>query len=54
MSHFYQTTEQVALYLERSLEVMQQLLPTVELPGNHLVVPFEAIPPYARVSEEEG
>ena len=50
----YLTPEQVALYLERSAEAMQNLLPTVEVPGNRLVVPMEAIPPYARVSEAEG
>ena len=54
MKAHYLTQKQVALFLERSIEAMQNLLPTVELPGNRLVVPVEAIPLYARVSEEEG
>ncbi|MDI3462129.1 MAG: hypothetical protein OJF50_000950 [Nitrospira sp.] len=54
MNALHLTQEQVALYIERSVEAMQNLLPTVALPWNGLLVPLEAIPPYARVSEEEG
>ena len=49
----YLTPEETGQLLERDIDTVLETLPTITLPGNGPVIPTIAVPPFARVSEED-